>query len=393
MVVATFRPGTSVAGRTIEYDNGAFWITGGPQVTAAQVTDYDASGQLEWSYPGLREWAYEVARAQSGSLVASSGSPDVGATAARPTATRRPSKGAKVGLWIGGGVLGGVLLLVLAMVVYFAALRQDEVRPGLKIVYKATTEGGTPGQAQMDQTVNVLSRRLKGLGVANAEVRLQSADQISIVLPDDAKNVEQTLSIVGKTARLEFFKDDPQSRPVGPVATKEAALAELKRQSASKAEIAQLASGGTSTGYSLVQSPADSSTGQPEQWYVYKRPPAMTSAAVSGARAGSGQTTGRPNVLIDFTSEGSRQFQAITRELYRSGLLKNQPQTFAVVLDNVIESDPMIDNTDPALRDGISGGAEISGGNMGMQESKDLAFVLNTGALPVTLQVIQTQPL
>ena len=94
---------------------------------------------------------------------------------------------------------------------------------------------------------------------------------------------------------------------------------------------------------------------------------------------------------IDFTSEGSKQFQEITRELYRTGLLKQTPQTFAIVLDNVMESDPMIDYTTPDLRDGISGGAEISGGNMTVQESKDLAFVLNTGALPVKLETAYQQ--
>jgi len=46
----------------------------------------------------------------------------------------------------------------------------------------------------------------------------------------------------------------------------------------------------------------------------------------------------------------------------------------------------MIDYTDPDLRDGISGGAEISGGNMTVKESQDLAFVLKTGALPVKLE-------
>ena len=51
----------------------------------------------------------------------------------------------------------------------------------------------------------------------------------------------------------------------------------------------------------------------------------------------------------------------------------------------------MIDYTDPTLRDGISGGAEISGGNMTVQESKDLAFVLNTGALPVKLETAYQQ--
>ena len=51
----------------------------------------------------------------------------------------------------------------------------------------------------------------------------------------------------------------------------------------------------------------------------------------------------------------------------------------------------MIDYTKPDLRDGISGGAEISGGNMTVQESKDLAFVLNTGALPVKLETAYQQ--
>ena len=94
---------------------------------------------------------------------------------------------------------------------------------------------------------------------------------------------------------------------------------------------------------------------------------------------------------IDFTSEGSKQFQDITRELYRTGLLKQTPQTFAIVLDNVMSSDPMIDYTKADLRDGISGGAEISGGSMTVQESKDLAFVLNTGALPVKLETAYQQ--
>ena len=128
----------------------------------------------------------------------------------------------------------------------------------------------------------------------------------------------------------------------------------------------------------------------PAAWYVYKRPPAMTGDAVKSARAGFDQT-GKPNVLIDFTSEGSKQFQEITRDLYRTGLLKQTPQTFAIVLDNVMESDPMIDYTDPTLRDGISDSAEISGGNMTVQESKDLAFVLNTGALPVKLETAYQQ--
>ena len=181
---------------------------------------------------------------------------------------------------------------------------------------------------------------------------------------------------------------------MGPVSTKEAALKELKSQGVSQKQIDDLSTNGSTAGYktdyALVQSPADTVNDVPEAWYVYTLPPALTGDAIKSARAGFDQT-GKPNVSIDFTSDGSQKFQEITRDLYRTGLLKQTPQTFAIVLDGVMSSDPMIDYTKADLRDGISGGAEISGGSMTVQESKDLAFVLNTGALPVKLETAYQQ--
>ena len=266
-----------------------------------------------------------------------------------------------------------------------------DLQGGLQVVYTArTADGSAPTQAQLDQTVGILDRRVNGLGVTESQIQKQGSDQISVALPG-IKNAEQALAVIGKTAQLQFFKDDSASRPVGPVSSKEAALKELSSQGVSKAEIDQLRTEGTSKDYALVQSPADTVNNVPEQWYVYTLPPAMTGAAVKSARAGFSSQNSKPNVLIDFTADGSKQFQDITRELYRTGLLKQTPQTFAIVLDNVMESDPMIDYTDPTLRDGISGGAEISGGSMTTQEAKDLAFVLNTGALPVKLETAYQQ--
>jgi len=261
-----------------------------------------------------------------------------------------------------------------------------DLQGGLEIVYTArTADGKPPSSAELDQTIGILDRRVNGLGVTESAIQKQGTDQISVSLPG-VKDAQQALDLIGKTAQLEFYKDDPQSRPVGPVATKDEALKQLKRQGVSQTEIDQLAAEGNTDKYALVQQPADPATGQPEQWYVFTRPPALTGEAISGARAGFSGQNNKPNVLIDFTADGSKRFQEITRELYRSGLLKNTPQTFAIVLDNVMESDPMIDYTDPGLRDGIAGGAEISGGNMTIKESQDLAFVLKTGALPVKLE-------
>jgi preprotein translocase subunit SecD len=268
-----------------------------------------------------------------------------------------------------------------------------DLQGGLEIVYTAkTADGGAPSSAQMDQTVSILDRRVNGLGVTESAIQKQGTDQLSVSLPG-IKNTEQALNVIGKTAQLEFYYDDPQHRPIGPVATKDAALKQLKAQGVSQAQIDQLATTGTTTGfptnYSLVEAKPGVFGNTTSEWFVYKRPPAMTGDAISKATSGFNSTTGKPNVLIDFTSKGSQTFQDITRNLYRTGLLKGQPQTFAIVLDNVMSSDPQIDYTDPTLRDGISGGAEISGGNMTVQDSKDLALVLNIGALPVRLAVAE----
>jgi len=265
-----------------------------------------------------------------------------------------------------------------------------DLQGGLEVVYTArTAEGKPPTKAQLEQTVGILDRRVNGLGVTESQIQTQGADEIAIALPG-ITDADKALAVIGKTAQLEFFKDDAESRPVGPVESKEAALKELRRTGVSKEEIAQLEAEGTSQDYSLIEQPADTVNDIPAAWYVYARPPAMTGEAVESARASFDQF-GKPEVLIEFTAEGSEQFQEITRNLYRTGLLKQTPQTFAIVLDNVMESDPMIDYTDPALRDGIRDSAVISGGNMTVQESKDLAFVLNTGALPVKLETAYQQ--
>ncbi len=265
-----------------------------------------------------------------------------------------------------------------------------DLQGGLEVVYTAkTADGKAPTKAQLEQTVGILDRRVNGLGVTESQIQTQGADQVAIALPG-ITDAEQALSVIGKTAQLEFFTDDPESRLVGPVESKEAALKQLRGDGVSKDEITQLEAEGTTRDYSLIEQPADTVNDVPAAWYVYKRPPAMTGDAVKSARASFDQA-GAPEVLIEFTSEGSDQFQEITRNLYRAGLLKQTPQTFAIVLDNVMESDPMIDYTDPLLRDGISDSAVISGGNMTVQESKDLAFVLNTGALPVKLETAYQQ--
>ena len=111
-----------------------------------------------------------------------------------------------------------------------------DLQGGLQVVFTAkTADGKAPTSAQLDQTVGILDRRVNGLGVTESQIQRQGSDQISVALPG-IKDAEQALSVIGKTAQLQFFKDDAASRPVGPVSTKEAALKELRSQGVSKAE-------------------------------------------------------------------------------------------------------------------------------------------------------------
>jgi SecD/SecF fusion protein len=129
--------------------------------------------------------------------------------------------------------------------------------------------------------------------------------------------------------------------------------------------------------------------------------PEMTGSdlVLSGTRADFGQT-GQPVVLLQFTNHGSDQFQKITREEADRGKTKyglagqqgdylNYVQHFAIVLDGELESTPYIDfKRNP---DGIPGpNAEIDLGQGGsIKEAKDLALILQTGALPVSFQQIE----
>jgi SecD/SecF fusion protein len=144
--------------------------------------------------------------------------------------------------------------------------------------------------------------------------------------------------------------------------------------------------------------------GQPNRTYYYlfnfhltgsNPTPEMTGndLKLSGTRADFDPQTSQPIVLMQFTGKGAKIFQDITRQEAARGKAaytiagnqgdpRNFFQSFAIVLDNEIKSFPTIDFTQ--YPNGISGsnGAEITG-LAGLDEAKNLALVLQTGALPV----------
>jgi SecD/SecF fusion protein len=227
----------------------------------------------------------------------------------------------------------------------------------------------------------------------------------------------------GTEAREWYLYSKSESRLAGPAPTKAELLQQVEGGEAPEgAEYfvvpegkKVLACGHTTNDEAAAARPCPGGVSAASPWYYLYRyepdaqenpSPALTGDDLNadGTRQDFGQD-GQPNVLLDFTDEGGDKFHDITRELSTRGATlaatsgadgRDQErafaQSFAIVLDDEIRSFPIIDFTDPQLRDGIAGGnAEITGLD-GLDEAKDLALVLQTGALPVEfVQVERTQ--
>ncbi|MFN8159832.1 MAG: protein translocase subunit SecD [Solirubrobacterales bacterium] len=164
----------------------------------------------------------------------------------------------------------------------------------------------------------------------------------------------------------------------------------------------------------VAESPSDSSgtTVPPDQfppgWYALRDRPALSGTDITNPEQNYDPTTNAPNVTFGFTDKGRTAFQDVTRTISQRGansaaaagaigsITPDQAAAlsghFAVVLDNVVVTRPIINFQENP--DGIDGrqGAQISGGFQSVGEAQDLATTLQIGALPINLKLIsQTQ--
>jgi SecD/SecF fusion protein len=136
-------------------------------------------------------------------------------------------------------------------------------------------------------------------------------------------------------------------------------------------------------------------------YFLFKREPKSTARGgpwpqmtgdmlkLSGTRQDFDPTTGEAIVTMQFTGKGNKRFKDITRAEAVRGATLGQPQHFAIVLDNEIRSFPQIDYQKyPDGIDPTGGGAQITG-MTSTKEAKNLAIVLQTGALPVKFRTIE----
>lgn len=85
---------------------------------------------------------------------------------------------------------------------------------------------------------------------------------------------------------------------------------------------------------------------------------------------------GRPAVSMQMNSEGSREWAALTKA--------NIGKSIAIVLDGYVYSAPNVQNE-------IDGGSSSITGNFTVEDTKDLANVLNTGKMPAPSHIVQEE--
>lgn len=84
--------------------------------------------------------------------------------------------------------------------------------------------------------------------------------------------------------------------------------------------------------------------------------------------------TGKPQVSLEFNSDGASMFAEITK--------RNTGKTLAVFLDDQLLSAPRVNEA-------ITGGNAVISGDFTVSQAKEMAVLLNAGALPVPLKIIE----
>ncbi len=206
-----------------------------------------------------------------------------------------------------------------------------DLEGGLRVEYRALpVEGKQPGPDDMAVIKDIVERRVNTTGVSEPVVTTQGSDRVVVELPG-VTNPEAVRNLVGQTGRLEFV-------PLGSTQVQQGQAIDL-------AEFPALFSGDQ----------------------------------VSSATVGSDQN-GRPSVDFVLKDQG--------RDLFGEYTAANVGSYFAIALDGIVVSAPVIQNAIP------NGNVQITGGGVagfGAKEAQDLVTILKFGSLPFPIEPLSSE--
>jgi preprotein translocase subunit SecD len=290
-----------------------------------------------------------------------------------------------------------------------------DLQGGLQVVLEADVP---PGEAlrpeSMDAARNIVQNRVDGMGVVEAVVQRQGERRILVELPGIA-NPDEAIATLKTTGRLEFVEAGPAQLPEGlKILTTYEVTPSLSITPTVTPEITPTATGEVTPALEMTPTPslevsptptsevtptatlapaatpeltptitpgiAPTATPTPTQEIsptvrIYRT--IMTGKHLRSAKVGSDEF-GRPEIDFELTPEGTEIFAKYTRE--------HVGEFLAIVLDGVVISCPRI-------REPITEGRGRITSEKGftLEEARHLAVILQYGALPVPLKVIQVR--
>lgn len=192
----------------------------------------------------------------------------------------------------------------------------------------------------MDQSLEIIRRRVDEAGTREPTIQRQGTDRVLIQVPGIG-SAEELKSIIGKTAKLTFHKV-------------------IQRTSNSDKRVKDR----------QILLPAQDEEGV---FYVLEKTPVINGDHLTDAQPAFDQNN-RPAVSFRLNTTGARIFGQYTAE--------NIGTPFAIVLDQEVVSAPTIQSH-------ISGGSGIITGQFGVEDTTLLSIQLRAGALPAELEYLQ----
>jgi SecD/SecF fusion protein len=258
------------------------------------------------------------------------------------------------GVWVRFILVVGLLIGCVALAVNVKPNLGLDLRGGAQFIFEAEGTDQTPASAEnVDKTLEVLRGRVDALGVAESTLARQGENRILVELPgvtndEEAQRAEER---IGSTAKLTIHEVVGTAQPD--------------------------AEPGKKGNQVLPSDQGDT---------IEVGPTVIQGEEVTGASAQQPDNSVDWVVGIDFNGKGGDTWADITGKAAcnPSGDPKRR---IAIVLDGEVISSPEV-NTDVGCDVGIRGGSTQITGNFTSTEAKDLAALIEGGALPLELKAI-----
>ncbi|MFG3246525.1 protein translocase subunit SecD [Streptomyces sp. NPDC048187] len=247
-----------------------------------------------------------------------------------------------------------------------------DLRGGTQIVLETrSTESAEADREATDRTVEVLRGRIDALGVAEPTIVRSGENRVVVELPG-VQDPRKAADVLGRTAQLTVHPVlGPAEQPSG--RTGEGGAADRREGTGAAGE----------TGKNGERVLPDESG---QSLRLADAP--LTGQDVKGADARFDQQSGAGwHVNVDFEGAGSDRWARVTGEAacHPAG---DPRRRVAVVLDDKIISSPQVDPS-VSCGAGITGGSTRITGSFDDTEARELALLVEGGALPVPVETVE----